>query len=123
MKFGDDIVVPWLRSDQEPPESTRQDVIESPQRISEEKYVAQMPNGAFCVIKHENQEVVKCFKTRKEAEDFLSNMKKESEVEEAEVEGGNHRREFPPYRDFKARRRDTFGTPWHTSGRHCHTRN
>lgn len=68
-----------------PPESTRQDVIESPQRISEEKYVAQMPNGAFCVIKHENQEVVKCFKTRKEAEDFLSNMKKESEVEEIKV--------------------------------------
>ena len=68
-----------------PPESTRQDVIESPQRISEEKYIAQMPNGAFCVIKHDNQEVVKCFKTRKEAEDFLSDMKKESEVEEIKV--------------------------------------
>ena len=68
-----------------PPESTRQDVIESPQRISEEKYIAQMPNGAFCVIKHDNQEVVKCFKTRKEAEDFLSNMKKESEVQEIKV--------------------------------------
>ena len=33
------------------------------------------------VLCNQTNQVVKCFKTRK-AEDFLSNMKKESEVEE-----------------------------------------
>ena len=65
-----------------PPESTRQDVIESPQRIEEEKYVAQMPNGAFCVITHENNEIIKCFKTRAEADKFLADMKKSQKPNE-----------------------------------------
>ena len=64
------------------PESMRQRIVESPQYIDEEKYVAQMPNGAFCVITHENNEIVKCFKTRAEADKYLANMKKTSKPEE-----------------------------------------
>ena len=69
-----------------PPESTRQDVIESPQRNTEDKYIAEMPNGAFCVISHDDNEVIKCFKTRAEAEKFLASMKKAlAEMEEIKV--------------------------------------
>ena len=69
-----------------PPESTRQDVVESPQRISEDKYIAEMPNGAFCVVSHYDNEVIKCFKTRAEAEKFLASMKKALvEMEEIKV--------------------------------------
>jgi HK97 family phage portal protein len=69
-----------------PPESTRQDVVESPQRISEDKYIAEMPNGAFCVVSHYDNEVIKCFKTRAEAEKFLASMKKAlAEMEEIKV--------------------------------------
>ena len=38
---------------------------------NEEKYIAKMPNGAFCVISHETGKVIKCFETEKEAEKFL----------------------------------------------------
>ena len=69
-----------------PPESTRQDVVESPQRISEDKYISEMPNGAFCVLSHYDNEVIKCFKTRAEAEKFLASMKKAlKEMEEIKV--------------------------------------
>tara|TARA_B100000900_G_scaffold370408_1_gene348903 strand:+ start:1201 stop:3825 length:2625 start_codon:yes stop_codon:yes gene_type:complete len=67
------------------PESTRQQIVESPQRLEEEKYIAQMPNGSYCVITHKDNEVVKCFKTRKEAETFLSNMKKNDDIENIKV--------------------------------------
>ena len=68
-----------------PAESTRQRLVESIQRISEEKYVAQMPNGAWCVVGHEDDEVIKCFKTEKEARDYLDSMKKSAEVDEIKV--------------------------------------
>jgi HK97 family phage portal protein len=68
-----------------PAESTRQRLVESTQRMSEEKYVAQMPNGAWCVIGHEDYEVIKCFKTEKEARDYLGSMKKSVEVDEIKV--------------------------------------
>jgi HK97 family phage portal protein len=38
---------------------------------NEEKYIAKMPNGAFCVISHDTGKVIKCFETEKEAEAFL----------------------------------------------------
>ena len=38
---------------------------------NEEKYVAQMPNGAWCVIGHDDGKVIKCFDTEKEAEAYL----------------------------------------------------
>jgi HK97 family phage portal protein len=76
-----------------PVDATRQRLVESVQRLSEEKYVAQMPNGAWCVLSHDDNEVIKCFKTEEEAESYLSSMKKEYEddvdikvsTEEAEV--------------------------------------
>ena len=68
------------------PESTRQDIIESPQRLSEDKYIAEMPNGAFCVLSHKDNEVIKCFKTKPEAEKFLASMKKAlKEMEDIKV--------------------------------------
>tara|TARA_Y100001963_G_scaffold151741_1_gene235167 strand:- start:1442 stop:4261 length:2820 start_codon:yes stop_codon:yes gene_type:complete len=38
---------------------------------SEEKYVAEMPNGSWCVISHDTNEVIKCFDTEKEAQAYL----------------------------------------------------
>jgi HK97 family phage portal protein len=68
------------------PESNRQDIIESPQRLSEDKYIAEMPNGAFCVLSHKDNEVIKCFKTKPEAEKFLASMKKAlKEMEDIKV--------------------------------------
>lgn len=68
-----------LSTDTFPVESERTDeIIGTPTRLDmAEKYVAEMPNGAFCVLRHEDNEVVKCFKTREEAEKFLDELKKE----------------------------------------------
>jgi len=66
-----------------PVESERQSVISmTDEPRHEEKYVAQMPNGAWCVIGHEDNEIIKCFKTEAEAEAYLRNMEKESDVVE-----------------------------------------
>ena len=43
---------------------------------NEEKYVAQMPNGAWCVIGHEDGKVIKCFDTEKEANAYLKRKPK-----------------------------------------------
>jgi HK97 family phage portal protein len=60
-----------------PVESVRQDRIEMiDEPRNEEKYIAQMPNGAWCVIGHEDEKVIECFKTEAEAEAFLEDMKK-----------------------------------------------
>ena len=48
--------------------------------LNEEKYVAEMPNGAFCILDHEDNKVIECFKTREEAERALANMKKEAKA-------------------------------------------
>ena len=59
-----------------PPEVEREDVVKpTPTYLNEEKYIAEMPNGAFCVISHEDGEIIKCFDTRAEAENFLNNKK------------------------------------------------
>jgi len=59
-------------------ESQRQPVIQmTDEPRNEEKYIAEMPNGAWCVIGHEDNEIIKCFKTEEEAEAYLANMKKE----------------------------------------------
>ena len=59
-------------------ESERQSVVsmtEEPRH--EEKYVAEMPNGAWCVLSHEDNKPIKCFKTESEAEAYLQDTKKE----------------------------------------------
>lgn len=59
-------------------ESVRQDRVETTEEPRhEEKYVAEMPNGAWCVLSHEDNKPIKCFKTEAEAESYLQNMKKE----------------------------------------------
>lgn len=58
-------------------ESTRDNrIVRSEEPRSEEKYVAQMPNGSWCVVGHDDEEVIKCFKTKPEADRYLENMKK-----------------------------------------------
>ena len=61
---------------------------------NEEKYVAQMPNGSWCVIGHEDGKVIKCFDTEKEANSYLKRKPKKDydnieelavSLEEAEV--------------------------------------
>ena len=68
-----------------PPEVEREPVrILTPNYMQEEKYIAEMPNGSYCVISHEDGEIIKCFKTREEAESFLNN-KKSGVIEEIKV--------------------------------------
>jgi HK97 family phage portal protein len=68
-----------------PPEVERTDeVLTTPTRLNEEKYIAEMPNGAYCVISHDDGEIIKCFETRKEAEEFLNN-KKSGYIQEVKV--------------------------------------
>ena len=67
-----------------PPEVEREDeVVLTPTYLNEEKYIAEMPNGAFCVISHEDGEILKCFDTRAEAEAFLN--KKHGKIREIKV--------------------------------------
>ena len=67
-----------------PPEVEREDeVVLTPTYLNEEKYIAEMPNGAFCVISHEDGEILKCFDSRAEAEAFLN--KKHGPIKEIKV--------------------------------------
>ena len=78
-----------------PVESTRQPRIQQNEEPrNEEKYVAQMPNGAWCVISHGDGKVIKCFDTEKEANSYLKRKPKKDydsieelgvSLEEAEV--------------------------------------
>lgn len=43
----------------------------------DEKYVAEMPNGAWCVLNHNDNKPIKCFETEAEAEAHLESMKKD----------------------------------------------
>ena len=69
-----------------PPEVEREDeIIPTPTYLDDgKKYIAEMPNGAYCVISHDDGKIIKCFETRKEAEEFLNN-KKEGEIQEIKV--------------------------------------
>ena len=69
-----------------PPEVERTDeIIGTPTGYEMEgKYIAEMPNGAYCVISHDDGKVIKCFDTRREAENFLNN-KKQGDIEEIKV--------------------------------------
>ena len=69
-----------------PPEVEREDeVILTPTYLDDgKKYIAEMPNGAYCVISHDDGKIIKCFETRKEAEEFLNN-KKDGVIEEIKV--------------------------------------
>tara|TARA_Y100000361_G_scaffold147819_1_gene159860 strand:- start:3187 stop:5859 length:2673 start_codon:yes stop_codon:yes gene_type:complete len=62
-------------------DSVRESIIKpTPTAMNEEKYVAEMPNGAFCILDHEDNKVIECFKTREEAERALANMKKDAKA-------------------------------------------
>ena len=61
---------------------------------NEEKYIAKMPNGSYCVISHDTGKVIKCFDTEKEASAYLKRKPKKDydnieeigvSLEEAEV--------------------------------------
>ena len=68
-----------------PQETEREDeILPTPNYLSEEKYIAEMPNGAYCVVGHEDGKIIKCFDTRKEAEEYLNN-KKGGKIEELKV--------------------------------------
>ena len=69
-----------------PPEVEREDeIIPTPTYLDDgKKYIAEMPNGAYCVISHDDGKIIKCFETRKEAEEFLNN-KKDGVIEEIKV--------------------------------------
>jgi HK97 family phage portal protein len=68
-----------------PQETEREDeILPTPNYLSEEKYIAEMPNGSYCVVGHEDGKIIKCFDTRKEAEDYLNN-KKGGKIEELKV--------------------------------------
>ena len=62
-----------------PAESPRADRIQQNEEPrNEEKYIAKMPNGAYCVISHDTGKVIKCFDTEKEAETYLGKKPKKS---------------------------------------------
>jgi HK97 family phage portal protein len=67
-----------------PQETERELTILTPNYMNEEKYIAQMPNGAYCVISHDDGKIIKCFDSRDEAENFLNN-KKNGQIEEVKV--------------------------------------
>ena len=54
----------------------------TPTQISEEKYVAEMPNGKFCILDHDTNKVIKCYDTEEQARNALSRMKKGIEVDD-----------------------------------------
>lgn len=67
-------------------ESVRQDVVAmTDEPRNEEKYIAEMPNGAFCIIDHDTEKVIECFKTEAAAERALADMKKSIAEEKAAV--------------------------------------
>ena len=55
--------------------------------LNEEKYVAEMPNGAWCILDHESNKVIKCYESESAARTALSNMEKTTEevVEEKKI--------------------------------------
>tara|TARA_B100001250_G_scaffold148226_1_gene126986 strand:+ start:8051 stop:10558 length:2508 start_codon:yes stop_codon:yes gene_type:complete len=56
----------------------------TPTELNEEKYVAEMPNGSWCILDHETNDVIKCYETEEAARNALSNMKKsiDEDIEE-----------------------------------------
>ena len=69
-----------------PVESERQDGVQMvAEPRNEEKYIAEMPNGAFCIIDHDTEKVVECFKTEAAAERALADMKKSLAEEKAAI--------------------------------------
>ena len=52
----------------------------TPTELNEEKYVAEMPNGAWCILGHEDNEVIECYKTEEAAKRALARMKKDEKA-------------------------------------------
>jgi len=58
-------------------EAIRSEIIKpTPTPLNEEKYVAEMPNGAWCILNHEDNQVIECYETQEAANTALSRMKK-----------------------------------------------
>ena len=52
----------------------------TPTQITEEKYVAEMPNGAWCILDHDTNEVIKCYESEDQANNALARMKKDAKA-------------------------------------------
>jgi len=69
-------------------EAIRTEVIKpTPTELNEEKYVAEMPNGSWCILDHETNDVIKCYKTEEAARRALARMKKGIEEDVIEKTG------------------------------------
>ena len=82
----DGVRLKTLGTDDFPVESQRQggtQMVSEPR--NEEKYIAEMPNGAFCIIDHDTEKVIECFKTEAAAERALADMKKSMAEEKAAI--------------------------------------
>ena len=66
-------------------DSLRAGIIPTPTRLDGEemKYVAQMPNGAWCILDHENNDVIECYDNESEARSALDRMKKSEKAPKA----------------------------------------
>jgi len=66
-------------------EPTRSEVLKpTPTYLNEEKYVAEMPNGAWCILNHEDNQVIECYENEDEARSALDRMEKpKKELEKA----------------------------------------
>lgn len=57
---------------------TRSDVLKpTPTYLNEEKYVAEMPNGAWCILDHDDNQVIECYESEDQARSALDRMKKD----------------------------------------------
>tara|TARA_Y100000004_G_scaffold96027_1_gene107546 strand:+ start:2958 stop:5585 length:2628 start_codon:yes stop_codon:yes gene_type:complete len=62
-------------------ESIRSQILKpKPTELNEEKYVAEMPNGAWCILDHDTNEVIKCYENEDQARNALGRMKKEGKA-------------------------------------------
>ena len=62
-------------------EPTRTDVVKpTPTYLNEEKYVAEMPNGAWCILDHDDNQVIECYESEDQARSALDRMKKDEKA-------------------------------------------
>ena len=65
---------------------TRTEVLKpKPTYLNEEKYVAEMPNGAWCILDHEDNKVIECYENEDQARSALDRMKKPKKELKKEV--------------------------------------
>ncbi len=62
-------------------DSQRSSVLKpTPTALNEEKYVAEMPNGAWCILDHDTNDVIKCYESESQANEALARMKKDEKA-------------------------------------------